>query len=197
MSEYSGDLGSLWRSQPDEAFELDAHVFVGRRMREMSSTSRSEIMLSIGAALFFVAVLAWRFRPMQQSFPLIGFGLIAVWALLILLRFRRYMQGQRPSGSDLANTCLRHYRNELEHRRNHLRNSWLWLGPLGLACIIAAGTLAGGSYSWSNQLLRVSPLLVVLVIWIVISVRHRLRLAAEIQQEIVELDKLDRGGRAD
>ncbi len=39
---------------------------VNRRTRELQSSTRSEILVSIGAALLFVVVMVWRFPPAQN-----------------------------------------------------------------------------------------------------------------------------------
>ena len=51
----------------------------------------------------------------------------------------RHETGRAPTR--VASTGMEYYRRELERRRDHLRNAWVWHGPLLLACfmLIAIG----------------------------------------------------------
>ncbi len=100
---------------------------MNRRTRELHASTRSEILMSIGAALFFVAVIAWRFASDHQSFPVIGVGVVVAWIVISLYWFRDRM-GPAP-GDAMAATSRDYYRKEMERRRDHLRNAWLWHGP--------------------------------------------------------------------
>ena len=52
---------------------------VNRRTRELQSSTRSEILVSIGAALLFVVVMVWRFPPAQNRNLELGLGAVVVW----------------------------------------------------------------------------------------------------------------------
>ena len=83
---------------------------------------------------------------------------------------------------------LAHYRKELERRRDHLRNAWLWHGPLFLACMILITILIGKEYPAFRGLQRVLPLVLLLAAWTGFGLIRRRRQANELQQEIDEID---------
>jgi lipopolysaccharide export LptBFGC system permease protein LptF len=87
----------------------------------------------------------------------------------------------------VASTGVEYYRQELERRRDHLRNEWVWHGPLLLACFMLIAIVAGRAYPGMSRLWSVLPLIVVLLAWTVFGFVRRLRLAKALQAEIDEL----------
>ena len=69
MSDPTGakDPGAIWRDQPEEELQVNLEQIVNRRTEELSSSTRSEILMSIGAALLFVGVVAWRLAPERRA----------------------------------------------------------------------------------------------------------------------------------
>src|SRR5256885_1881149 len=55
----SNDPRAIWKEQPKEVPVIADHV-ITRRTQQLHVSTRAEIVVSIAAALFFVAVLAWR-----------------------------------------------------------------------------------------------------------------------------------------
>jgi hypothetical protein len=64
MSDQSGakDPGAIWREQPEERRTVDLEQILKQRTDELYSSTRSEILMSILAALLFFCVVAWRAR---------------------------------------------------------------------------------------------------------------------------------------
>jgi hypothetical protein len=87
----------------------------------------------------------------------------------------------------VASTGLDYYRRELERRRDHLRNAWVWHGPLLLACFMLISIVAGRAYPGVERLWSVLPLVVLLLGWTVFGIVRRLGLAKALQAEIDEL----------
>jgi hypothetical protein len=80
------------------------------------------------------------------------------WVSITGYWFRaRIFGGATPQDSTAA-TCLAYYRGQLVMRRDHLRNAWIWLGPLGLGCILLAATLAGKSLPGEKQIVNIAVL---------------------------------------
>jgi disulfide bond formation protein DsbB len=181
------DLGAIWRDQPEEELAVNLEQIVNRRTEELSSSTRSEIVMSMGAALLFVGVIAWRFAPTYERLQEVGFFAVIAWIVISLYLYRRRVWGRRPSRRDAAAaTCLEYYRQELEWRRDHLRNSWLWHGPLFLACMILIAILIRGKAL--QPLRNVLPLVVLLTVWTGFGVWRRHRQAKELQREINEIE---------
>ena len=157
---------------------------VERRTRDTQWATRQEILVCVGAALGFAAVLAWRLAPRPGLEVGSALGVILAWCGFTVLRFRAVLWGQLPERPGA--TGLAHYRAVLERRREHLRNAWLWQGPLVLACVTLVAVIvrqaAGSLARWRNML----PFLVLLAVWIVLGIAMRGRRAAELQREIDE-----------
>src|ERR1039457_3972522 len=68
------DPGAIWRDQPEEKLAVTLEQIVNRRTAALYGSTRSEILMSIGAALLFVGVLAWRLGPARDRFLQAGLG---------------------------------------------------------------------------------------------------------------------------
>ena len=140
------DPGAVWRDQPEEARAVKLEQIVNRRTKGLYASTRSEILMSIGAALLFAGVMAVRFAPYGEPLLLPVLAAIVVWVAVSVVWFRGRIFHRDPPRPDTAAPGLEYYRRELERRRDHLRNSWLWHGPLFLACIMLAVTLTGRKF---------------------------------------------------
>ena len=179
------EVRAAWIDQPEEEVAVDVEEIYGRRTRELFSTTRSEVMGSIAAALFFASVVAWRFAAERDRLVLFGCAAVMVWAGVTVYRFRSSIRRNAPRPDAFARTGVEHYREELMRRRDHLRSGWIWHGPLWLAGIIAAATLTRRSVP--GRLWDAFPVIVLLALWAAFGMWRRLREAAEVQQEIDEL----------
>jgi hypothetical protein len=176
---------AAWLNQPDEEAPVDVEHIHGRRAWELFSTTRSEILSSIGAALFFASVMAWRFRPERNRLVQFGCIGVVVWATVTLLRFRNSIRPNTPRPDALARTGVEHYRAELLRRRDHLRSAWIWHGPLLLACTLSAAALANRIVP--GRLWDALPVVLLLAVWATFGIKRRLSQAAELQSEIDEI----------
>ena len=182
----ANDAGAIWRDQPEERLTVNLEQIVNRRTEELYSSTRSDIIMSIGAALLFAGVVGWRLAPAYDRLLELGFGAVIAWVVISLYRFRRRIW--RPIRADaVAATCLEYYRKELEQRRDHLRREWLWQGPLLLACVILIAILTGNTFSGYQRFQNVLPLIVLLAVWTGFGLTRRRRQAKELQREIDEI----------
>jgi len=182
------DLQAAWKNQPEEERPVNLQPFIDRRTQELHWNTRWEILSSIAAALFFLAI-AWRLAGQYGGLQPYAFGAVIAWALISLVSFRRRIWNRDvPPPDAVAANGLEFYRRELESRRDHLRNAWIWHGPLALACVIFALTFADRRYPGFDRWQSAAVLAVVLAIWTAIRVRTRLRMARRIQQEIDALN---------
>jgi hypothetical protein len=179
------EVRAAWLNQPEEDIPVDIERIHRRRTWELFSTTRSEIISSIGAALFFASIVAWRFAPERDDLVRFGCAGVIVWAAVTAFRFRYSIRRRTPQPSALARTGLEHYRAELLRRRDHLRSAWIWHGPLLLACILSAATLTKRIVP--GRLWDALPVFLLLAGWAVIGIKRRVRQAAELQQEIDEI----------
>lgn len=174
---------------------MNLEQIVSRRTAELSSSTRSEILMSIGSALLLVGVVAWRLQIAHEGLLKFGFAAAIAWVAISLYGFRRRIWRRDPSRDAVAATGLEYYRRELERRRNHLRNGWLWHGPLALAAIIFIAILTGRANIAFQPLRNVLPLLVLLAAWTGFGIWRRRLQAKDLQREIDELAPLGTGER--
>jgi hypothetical protein len=186
------DPRCIWRDQPEEKLPVKLEQIVNLRREALYSSTRLEIIMSIGAALVLVGVVAWRLTGFAHE-RVLGFGLAAVivWIAISLYWFRhRIWRGEASRPDAVAATGLEYYRIELERRRDHLRNGWLWYGPLCLACILLFAILTGKANLALEPLPKVLPLVVLLAAWTGFGLWRRTLQANEIQREIDEIELL-------
>ena len=179
------ELRAAWLNQHEEEIPVEIERIHRRRTSELFSTTRSEIISSIGAALFFAGIMAWRFAPERDRLVLFGCAGVIVWAAVTVFWFRNSIRRHTPQPDALARTGLEHYRAELLRRRDHLRSAWIWHGPLLLACILSAATLTKRIVP--GRLRDTLPVFLLLAGYAVIGIKRRVRQAAELQQEIDEI----------
>jgi hypothetical protein len=171
MPENPNDWTAVWRDQPG-APPLHPRL-------SPSVATRGEILTSVGAAIFFVAVVGWRLAAAGQRIPPVGFAAAIAWALISLVWFRARLR--RPTPEALAQPGLEHYRRELTQRRDHLRNPWIWHGPLVAGCLTLIAMPA------MQPLRTVAPMLIILLAWTIYGIVRRNRQAAALQQELDDL----------
>jgi hypothetical protein len=175
---------STWKNQPEEKTPVNLQNSLNLRAYELHWSTRWEILTSIAAAIFFSAV-SWRVAVV----PPYAYGAVLAWVAISFIWFRgRIWGGEGPRPDAMAANGLEHYRRELHTRRDHLRNAWIWHGPLVLACLIFTLTFAGRGYPGAYGLQTLAPVALILIAWTAFRVRTRLRMARGIQQELDELD---------
>jgi len=186
------DPGAIWRGQPEEKLAVNLEQIVNRRTEALYSSTRSEILMSIGAALLLAGVVAWRIAPAQDPLQELGFAAVIAWVVISLYWFRHRIGRRDPARPDTAATGLEYYRNVLERRRDHLRNAWLWHGPLFLASMILiaiwTGTWTGSTFYAFHSLRNVLPLVALLAGWTGFGFWRRRLQAKELQREIDEIE---------
>jgi hypothetical protein len=190
MSEQSPspDPGNVWRNQPRENLEVNLQKFINRRTQDIYSRTRTEVLTSLFAALFFVAVISYRFPIAQERLLQIFAALVVLWIAITLYRFRARIWRPVPLDT-FAVSGLDYYRNELELRREHLRSIWLWHGPLLLAIGVFVLFILGKAFPSPALLQRTVPFFALLAVWIVVGVLRRRRMVRDIEREIDEIEQ--------
>jgi hypothetical protein len=75
----------------------------------------------------------------------------------------------------------------LQRRRDHLKNVWIWFGPVLLASGITVFALAEKALGRPGRLWNVAPFALMLALWIVLGWLMRRKQAQQIQAEIDEI----------
>src|SRR3954467_6301733 len=94
------DPGALWRDQPEEEVAVNVSQIVNRRTEELSSSTRSEILMSIGATVLLVGVMAWPLEFARGGLLQFAFAAAAVWVAISLYAFRRRIGRPQASPRD-------------------------------------------------------------------------------------------------
>lgn len=160
---------------------------VTRRARDLRAATGAEILISLCAALFFVAVIVWRL-PAAVDLP-IQAGLMAIflWAIVLLLHFRRVSNA--ASAGALAAPALDHYRDVIRARRTHLRSAWIWHGPLLLSLALFLVAASRHVRLTVFQFPKAVPFLGLLAVWVLFGIYRRYSQAADLEQELRELEQ--------
>ena len=114
MSDRTGpeDPGAIWRDQPEERRTVDLEQILKQRTDELYSSTRSEILMSILAALLFIGVMAWRLGPAHDRLGQLGFAAAILWVIVSLYWFR-----YRIRRRSVASGCARRVRPGILPRR--------------------------------------------------------------------------------
>jgi hypothetical protein len=186
----SYDPRVIWKEQRNEDTPVTVDDVMNRRTQQLHVSTRSEIVMSIVAALFCVAILAWRVAPAGFGLEPVGLAATALWIAITVFRYGRIIWNP-GSPPDTTSTGLAYYRRELEIRRDHLRNAWLWHGPLLIAVLLLVANFVGRRFPGMDRFRSAAPLFLLLVLWVIIGIRRRFRQAAEIQREVDELARME------
>lgn len=165
---------AAWVEQPHEPAPVD--------LSALQRKTRSEISGSIGAAVFFAVVLAWRVASERDFLVLSGCAALLLWAAVTAFRYRRDF-----AGSSFAKSGVEHYRDELVRRRDHLRSAWIWHGPLLLALVLGGAALARRVVP--GRIWEALPVVLVLAVFTATGMRRRFQQARELQTEIDHLNE--------
>ena len=186
------DLGAIWRNQPEEAIPVDLQRMMQRRTEELSLRTQWETWMSLAASVLLIVIVVWRLKIASDR--LLEFGLAAalVWIATSLYWFRRRLWIGTPPRDAPAATGLDYYRSVLERRRDHLRNEWLWHGPLAVASVVLLAVVTGRANIAFQSIFNVLPLLLLLVGWTAFGIWRRRMQAKQLQREIEELASLGR-----
>src|SRR5262245_21248548 len=94
------DPATVWKGQPAEDAPVKVEQFAERRARELDSNTRAEVLMSIGAAVFFIATVAWRLAADRTRIPEWGIGAVSAWILISLFWFRHRIWRKNAGGAD-------------------------------------------------------------------------------------------------
>ena len=176
------DPKDIWRNQPTEKLEMQIEKFINRRTRQLICGTRYEILISVAVTILFAIFVALRMAltPLQQ----VVLALAVLWSAVSLYGYRDRIWPQQP---DVTVAGVSYYRRQLEQRRDHLRSTWIWYGPLSLAILVFIATLIERSWPNLSVLKNMAPFLTLLVFWVAVASRMRHNQIKALQEEIDEL----------
>lgn len=187
----SDEIRKAWKGQPGEEVPVNVQKMLKRRARQLYWGTRREILVSVAAALALLLVVPRWLAPVWAGLTVAAYVAVAGWVVVSLVWYRRRLSRRFE---DAAASGVEHYRRELQHRRDHLRNAWIWHGPLLLACLFLTAGLAGKALPEPKRLFNMLPFVLLLVGWVVFGVVQRQRMARAVEQEQEDLEAADGNG---
>lgn len=181
------DPKRIWKEEGAEIPVIDAREF-GKKVRQMESSTRREILASAAAALGVSAIAVWRLRLVESPPLQAAFAAVVAWAAWSLWRFRGRI---RRAGEIAPLPGVEHYRRALEQRRDHVRHALAWQGPVAVALVLLVAALLGKVGGVPELLAKAAPFLILVLVWFGSAwVQRRSRLR-QLDREISTLDRLD------
>ncbi len=139
------------------------------------------------AAIFVIAVFAWKTAVSTVAFERIGSSLVVACTLYVVYHLHRKGSPGTARPDTAFAPLLDFYRTELERQRDLLRSIWSWyLGPLAFPMfVLMLGTAMTKPSARPSVLLSLAPLVaLVLLVW-----KLNQRVARKLQREIDALQK--------
>lgn len=190
-SSSGNDPRAIWQDQPTEPSTMTLEK-IRRKTRELHAKTRRALLQGITVPLMVIFVagygIAWFDGPLLRA----AFAFALAWSLAGQYFLHRGMWSATPPGDAALSTGLESYRREVERRRDLSSRFLSWaLAP----AVFAIGSLVAPLLSLGirqGMLLKMTPFLSLLVIWIVSVFVVRMRNRRELQREIQQLNDIER-----
>jgi hypothetical protein len=194
------DSKHIWLSQPTEITNMTS-TLVQLRARDLRARTRRKLAGTLAGPLvagFFCAYGVKEFAELRSVLAPIS-GVALVWSLAGLYFLNRGMWSAAMPERTGASAGLEFCRRELERQRDLVRRVLLWsFGPVILAIgafILALAMVSQGVAKDSGLFPNALPFLIAIVVWIVAYFCVRWREQRRLQDEIDELNEIEREKR--
>ena len=173
---------------------------IRQKTQELHARTRRELMKSIAGPLIVVGICGFAIRfpdPVLRAM----LALAVAWSLAGQYFLNRGMWSAALPGDAALSTGLESYRREVERRRFLFSRVMLWhFGPVVFAIAIFIVLIASlGTWNrgmpLKEALLKMSPFLTLIVIWMAAVFVIRMRQQRELQREIDALKEIERVNR--
>jgi hypothetical protein len=199
------DPRTIWQNQPMEPSIMTLEK-IRQKTQELHAKTRRQM---IGNSIMPLAVFAfYGYGIAKFSNPALRtiFACAIAWSLAGQYFLNRGMWSAMLPGDAALSTGLESYRREVERQRSLFGRFMLWqFGPLMFAIatlILLILTLGIGNRRMplngailTGALLKMSPFLTLMAIWIVSFFVIRMRAQRQLQREIDELNEIERANR--
>ncbi len=199
------DPRTIWQNQPTEPSIMTLEK-IRQKTQELHAKTRRQL---IGNSIMPLAVFAfYGYGIAKFSDPALRtlFACAIAWSLAGQYFLNRGMWSAMLPGDAALSTGLESYRREVERQRSLFGRFMLWqFGPVMFAIatlVLLILTLGIGNRGMplngailTGALLKMSPFLTLMVIWIVGFFVIRMREQRQLQREIDELNEIERANR--
>jgi hypothetical protein len=190
------DPRTIWQNQPTEPSAMTLEK-IRHKARELHAKTRRQLLGNLVMPLIVVVFYGFCMKQFHHPILRFPFAFAIAWSMAGLYFLNRGMWSAMLPEDAALSTGLESYRREVERRRSFSGRFMLWgFGPLVFAIatlvVLILSLGVGSGMLLRETLLRISPFLTLMVIWIVSFFIIRMRQQRELQREIEELDDIQR-----
>lgn len=195
QSNGENDPKKLWQNQPHEEATMTLKM-IHEKAKKLRARNRRELFGNIATIPLAIGISWFGFLHTHDLAYRSIFVAAVAWAVVGQYLVHRGMSFATPPPERLAlMSGLDFYRHEINWRRNLLGRFLQWtLGPVVL-CVGALILLLTGMARSVGKPGAALPFTTLAVIWLVAVFVLRSRHQRELQQEIVQLNEIEKGGR--
>lgn len=191
------DPRNIWQQQSTEPVKMSANQIRMRAQRH-EFNARMEALITIVTGILMSFAFARTFTRTADATSRLGWGILSIWGIYAAVQAYRWIWPRKlPPDTTPAGPSLAFYRSELERRRDYGLHVWRRSGLpvcfLGMALVVAPG-LAAALHA-PGRLWNAAPFAILLALWIAFFVPMRRRKQQLLDDEIDELNQLEREGR--
>jgi len=190
------DPRTIWQNQPTEPSAMTLEK-IRQKVRELHAKTRRQLLGNLVVPVIVVAFYGFGIKQFQNPALRSVFAFAIAWSLAGLYFLNRGMWSAMLPGDAALSTGLESYRREVERRRSLSGRFMVWgFGPVVFAIatlimlILSLGI--GSGMSLKGTLLKMTPFLTLLVIWLMGVFVIRMRQQRELHREIDQLNDIER-----
>jgi hypothetical protein len=184
------DPKTIWQSQPREISTVMLERMIRRRAQELHAKTLRERLGSLAGPVCTIAFSAWGIAEDYNPVQLVVFAIAIAWSLAGVYVLNRGMRQATLAGDAALATGLEFCRREIEWRIHIHRRILQWcIAPIMLAI---GAFFVPVMRSAVRENVKAIPFFALLVLWIVCFFVIRVRQWRTLQQEIEELNDIER-----
>jgi hypothetical protein len=196
------DPKTIWQNQPTEPSAMTLEK-IRQKTQELHAKTRRQMIGNLIVPLAVLAFYGYGIAKFPNPVLRMVFACAIAWSLAGQYFLNRGMWSAMLPGDAALSTGLESYRREVERQRSLFGRFMLWqFGPLMfaiatlilliLSLAIGNGGLLLNAALLQGALLKMSPFLTLMVIWIASFFVIRMRAQRQLQREIDELGEIER-----
>jgi hypothetical protein len=192
----ANDPKTIWRSQSTESFKMSVNEIRSRAEKHKNMARLSAMAGIVSGSLLFVFFGGAALKGPEWILR-VGWGMASLGSIYFAIQSYRWLWPDELPQEISMSTSLQSYRNELERQRDSARNlrigSGLLFCFLGIALVIVPQLIKGvRDTHGARYLLNAAPFFTLLAVWFVAFRILRRRSRRKLQQEIDELNEIEK-----
>jgi hypothetical protein len=171
---------------------------IRQKVRNLHAKTRRQVIGNFIVPLAVFVFAGYGIAKFHDAVLRTAFACAIAWSVAGLYFLNRGMWSAMLPEDAASSTGLESYRREVERKHSLFDRFMLWqFGPaiFAIASLIMLLLSFGNGISLNGALLKMSPFLTLLVIWLVGVFVIRMRQQRELQREIDQLNEIERENR--